>query len=189
MNKSKFDEIVEQFSRHIAGRTSRRGFIGRVGTALAGVALVPLLPVDRSGRVSRANAAETGFAGAAGTREGWKPQVDDSKQCDYWRHCSLDGYICDCSGGSLTECPAGTEVSPASWVASCYNPTDKQSYLIAYRDCCGRGVALTCLCLNTEGELPVYRPEFGNDIIWCFGTESDTMTYHCTLSPIVGKAS
>ncbi|HWK38359.1 MAG TPA: methylamine dehydrogenase light chain, partial [Hyphomicrobium sp.] len=52
------------------------------------------------------------------------------------------------------------------------------------KNVCGR-----CGCLNTEGELPVYRPEFANDIIWCFGAEDDAMTYHCTISPIVGKAS
>lgn len=181
MNRSKFDEIVEKFSRRIAERTSRRSFISLVGTAVAGAALVPLLPVDRSGRVSRAHAG-------SGTREGWKPQDQDIHQCDYWRHCSLDGYICGCAGGTLTDCPPGTKLSPSSWVASCYNPGDKQSYLIAYRDCCGKNVALTCPCLNTEGELPVYRPEFGNDIIWCFGADDDAMTYHCTISPIVGKA-
>lgn len=189
MNRSKFDEIVEQFSRRIAGRTSRRSFISRVGTAVAGAALVPLLPVDRSGRVSRSHASEADNAGPSNTRDGWKPQDTDIHQCDYWRHCSLDGYICGCAGGSLTDCPPGTKLSTSSWVASCYNPGDKQSYLIAYRDCCGKTIALTCPCLNTEGELPIYRPEFGNDIIWCFGSEDDAMTYHCTISPIVGKAS
>lgn len=183
LEKSKFDQILEGFSRTVASRTSRRGFIGRVGTALAGAALVPLLPVDRRGRVSRSAHA------AAGTREGWQPQDTDVQQCDYWRHCSIDGNICDCCGGSLTNCPPGTRLSPSSWVASCYNPGDKQSYLIAYRDCCGKNVCGRCGCLNTEGELPVYRPEFGNDIIWCFGAEDDAMTYHCTISPIVGKAS
>lgn len=183
LEKSKFDDILEMVTRRVASRTSRRGFIGRVGTALAGAALVPLLPVDRRGRTSRSAHA------ASGGREGWIPQDQDTKQCDYWRHCSIDGNICDCCGGSLTNCPPGTRLSPSSWVASCYNPGDKQSYLIAYRDCCGKNVCGRCGCLNTEGELPVYRPEFANDIIWCFGAEDDAMTYHCTISPIVGKAS
>ncbi|WP_333794435.1 methylamine dehydrogenase light chain, partial [Hyphomicrobium sp.] len=116
MNRSKFDEIVEQFSRRIAGRTSRRSFISRVGTAVAGAALVPLLPVDRSGRVSRSHASEADNAGPSNTREGWKPQDTDIHQCDYWRHCSLDGYICGCAGGSLTDCPPGTKLSTSSWV-------------------------------------------------------------------------
>ncbi|AWI91943.1 methylamine dehydrogenase (amicyanin) small subunit (plasmid) [Methylobacterium sp. DM1] len=184
LGKSQFDDLFEKMSRKVAGHTSRRGFIGRVGTAVAGVALVPLLPVDRRGRVSRANAAES----AGDPRGKWTPQDHDVQACDYWRHCSIDGNICDCSGGSLTNCPPGTKLASSSWVASCYNPTDKQSYLISYRDCCGASMSTRCPCLNTEGELPVYRPEFGNDIIWCFGAEDDAMTYHCTISPIVGKA-
>ncbi|MFD2442290.1 hypothetical protein ACFSS8_23360 [Paracoccus kondratievae] len=53
----RFDDMVERLSRRVAGRTSRRGAIGRLGAVLAGAAIVPLLPVDRRGRVSRANAA------------------------------------------------------------------------------------------------------------------------------------
>ncbi|MDT1062517.1 methylamine dehydrogenase (amicyanin) small subunit [Paracoccus sp. CPCC 101403] len=182
-----FDNLVEKMSRRVAGRTSRRGAIGRLGTVLMGAAIVPLLPVDRRGRVSRANAA--GAPEGTDPRAKFVPQDNDVQACDYWRHCSIDGNICDCSGGSLTNCPPGTKLASASWVASCYNPTDGQSYLIAYRDCCGQNVSGRCACLNTEGELPVYRPEFANDIIWCFGAEDDAMTYHCTISPIVGKAS
>lgn len=182
----KFDDLVEKMTRRVAGHTSRRSVIGKIGTVMAGVAIVPLLPVDRRGRVSRANAAE---GPGEGTRAKWQPQDNDIQQCDYWRHCSIDGNICDCSGGSLTSCPPGTKLATASWVASCYNPTDGESYLIAYRDCCGINMPGRCPCLNTEGELPVYRPEFANDIIWCFGAEDDTTTYHCTISPIVGKSS
>lgn len=183
----RFDDMVEKMSRRVAGRTSRRSVIGKVGTVMLGIGLVPLLPVDRRGRVSRANAA-TPEPGAPSPRQGWNPQDNDIQACDYWRHCSIDGNVCDCSGGSLTSCPPGTKLATASWVASCYNPTDGQSYLIAYRDCCGANVSGRCPCFNTEGELPVYRPEFGNDIIWCFGAEDDAMTYHCTISPIVGRA-
>lgn len=182
----KFDEMVENMSRRVAGRTSRRSFIGKVGTAVLGVGIVPLLPVDRRGRMSRAHAATPGEG--TDPRAKWEPQDHDVQRCDYWRHCSIDGNICDCSGGSLTSCPPGSKLSTASWVASCYNPTDGESYLIAYRDCCGVGMSGRCPCLVTEGELPVYRPEFANDIIWCFGAEDDAMTYHCTISPIVGKA-
>ena len=34
-----FDTLVEKMSRRVAGRTSRRGALGRLGTVLAGVAL------------------------------------------------------------------------------------------------------------------------------------------------------
>lgn len=185
LGKFGFDDMVEKMSRRVAGLTSRRGVIGKLGMVVAGVGLTPLLPVDRRGRVGRAHAATPGDDNP---RAKFKPQDQDIQSCDYWRHCSIDGNICDCSGGSLTNCPPGTKLASSSWVASCYNPTDQQSYLIAYRDCCGNNVSGRCPCLNTEGELPVYRPEFANDIIWCFGAEDDAMTYHCTISPIVGKA-
>jgi len=182
--RSAFDQAMENLARRVAGHTGRRGFIGNLGAKIAGVALLPLLPVDRRGRLG-------GSAYAAGLppRDAWKPQTTNTKSCDYWRHCSIDGNICDCCGGTLTNCPPGSKLSPSSWVASCYNPEDKQTYLIAYRDCCGKDNCGMCNCFNTQGELPVYRPEFANDIVWCFGAEDDSMTYHCTISPIVGKAS
>ncbi|MCL6608692.1 MAG: methylamine dehydrogenase (amicyanin) small subunit [Geminicoccaceae bacterium] len=172
-----FDQLFEAFTRRIASRSSRRSFIGRVGAASIGAGILPLLPVDRRGG-----------AKAAGL-EGWKPQARDPMSCDYWRHCSLDGYLCLCAGGGLTSCPPGTAISPSSWVASCHNPEDGQSYLIAYRDCCGKNIARRCGCFNTVGELPIYRPEFSNDIIWCFGAEDEAMTYHCTISPVIGRAA
>ncbi len=189
LGKFGFDDIVEKMTRRVAGRTSRRGWIGKLGMVVAGVGLTPLLPVDRRGRVGRVlGGTAEAASGGDNPRAKWQPQDNDIQQCDYWRHCSIDGNICDCSGGSLTNCPPGTKLASSSWVASCYNPSDKQSYLIAYRDCCGLNMSGRCPCLNTEGELPVYRPEFANDIIWCFGAEDDAMTYHCTISPIVGKA-
>ena len=56
LKNSRFDDLFEALSRRVASRTSRRGFIGRVGAVAAGVAVSPLLPVDRRGRVSRAEA-------------------------------------------------------------------------------------------------------------------------------------
>lgn len=173
--ESKFDEIFESISRVVAQRTSRRSFLGKVGIFATGTMLIPLLPMDRRG--SKAHA--TGLSG-------FHPQTHDYTECNYWRHCSLDGYLCDCCGGGLTDCPPGTGLSPSSWVSSCYNPDDHKEYLIAYRDCCGKNICKRCGCFNTVGELPVYRPEFSNDIIWCFGAENEPTTYHCTISPIVG---
>jgi methylamine dehydrogenase light chain len=182
-----FDAAIEKLSRRTANKTGRRSFVGKLGGFLVGATLLPLLPVDRRGRLKDAHAADASDLDAA--REGWQPQDQDPQSCDYWRHCSIDGNVCDCCGGTLTSCPPGTSLSPSSWVASCYNPGDGQTYLIAYRDCCGKQTCGQCACLNTEGELPVYRPEFSNDIVWCFGAENDDMTYHCTISPVVGKAS
>ncbi len=181
-----FDSKIEKLARTTASKTGRRSFIGRLGGFLAGSALLPLLPVDRRSRLGgEVQAATTGNL----SRSGFKPQDKDPKACDYWRHCTIDGNLCDCCGGTLTSCPPGSSLSPSSWVASCFNPGDQQTYLIAYRDCCGKQTCGRCNCVNTQGELPVYRPEFNNDIVWCFGAENDAMTYHCTISPIVGKAS
>lgn len=180
LSKSKFDDVFEAVSRRVAQRTSRRSFLGKVGAAATGGVLLPLLPMDRRGGAKKAQATGLG---------GWHPQTTDPGSCDYWRHCSLDGYLCLCAGGGLLQCPPGTGLSPSSWVSSCYNPDDGQSYLIAYRDCCGKNIARRCGCFNTVGELPLYRPEFSNDIIWCFGAEGEPTTYHCTISPIVGRAA
>lgn len=178
LSKNRFDQVVESFTRRITQRTSRRSFLGRLGGVVTGSVLLPLLPVDR--RLGAAHAQPPLH------REGWLPQAVNPELCNYWRHCSIDGNLCTCCGGDLTHCPPGTFLSPSSWVASCHNPQDGQSYLIAYRDCCGTLACPRCGCLNTEGELPIYRPEFSNDIVWCFGAEATT--YHCTIQPIVGKA-
>jgi methylamine dehydrogenase light chain len=170
------DGLVERASRRIAQRTSRRGLLGRLGLALAGGALIPVLPVDRTGRLKRASAEE--FAKTA--------QTTDSTQCNYWRFCSIDGYLCDCCGGTYNQCPPGSYASPTSWIGSCINPDDSQAYLIAYQDCCGKTSCGQCGCLGTEGELPAYRPELNNDIIWCFGSTS--MVYHCSSAVLIGKA-
>ncbi len=167
-NDSRFDRITEHLTRTVAQHSSRRSFLTRVASAIAGGAFAfPLLPVDR--RVKKASAYQT----------------EDPLACNYWRHCSLDGYVCGCCGGTMTECPPGTNPSPSSWVSSCENPDDGQAYLIAYRDCCGRNVCGRCACLTTVGELPAYRPELNNDSVWCFGAPE--LTYHCTVSPFVAR--
>lgn len=65
-------------------------------------------------------------------------QTTDQTQCNYWRYCSSDGYLCSCCGGSYNECPPGSQASPTSWIGTCINPDDKTAYLIAYQDCCGK---------------------------------------------------
>ena len=37
---------------------------------------------------------------------------------------------------------------------------------------------------SQDRELPVYRPQTNNDIIWCFGTSS--MEYHCSTAALIG---
>jgi methylamine dehydrogenase light chain len=168
------DDQIERLARKLAQRTSRRGVLGLIGTALAGGLLFPLLPVNR---VVRNAVAQDLNGGADG----------DPASCDYWRYCGFDGFLCGCCGGGVTECPAGTEASPTSWVGTCQHPVDSKEYVISYRDCCGRDACGLCLCSNDKGAMPIYRPQLDNDIMWCFGSPSRVV--HCTTATRLGLKS
>ncbi|MCB1692045.1 MAG: methylamine dehydrogenase [Pseudomonadales bacterium] len=163
------DRTMDRSSRMMARRTSRRSVLAKLGTAIAGTALLPLLPVARA--FAAEGLAETG----------------DPRSCDYWRYCALDGTLCSCCGGTHTSCPPGAEPSPITWVGTCRNPVDDKDYLISYNDCCGKDVCARCNCHNTEREKPVYFPSKAGAVLWCFGTES--RSYHCTVAVVLGEAS
>ncbi|MFP5399919.1 MAG: methylamine dehydrogenase light chain, partial [Gammaproteobacteria bacterium] len=100
------DRVAERRVRALAQRTSRRSALVRVGRVLvAGAFALPVLPFDRT---QQAHAA--GGAGGGGRKR--QPGEYD---CDYWRYCSVDGFLCSCCGGSATSCPPGTEISKVSW--------------------------------------------------------------------------
>jgi len=167
---SPLDDRFAQLSRRLATGTSRRSVLARLGRALIGAAaLTPLLPIDRN--FGRAEASEL--------------QMDPT-QCDYWKYCSMDGQLCSCCGGSHSECPAGTEVSKASWVGTCRNGNDGRDYLISYTDCCGRSSCGQCDCHGNVGERPGYSIGIHNDVNWCMANKETS--YHCTVSVIVGVA-
>lgn len=176
MARFDLDHFGEKMARRLAGGTSRRSMLARVGLALAAAPVFPLLPNER-----KAQAAEplSDFQK--------KAQTKDDTECNYWRYCAIDGSLCTCCGGGVHTCPAGTTPSLTSWVGTCYNPDDKRSYLIAYHDCCGTSACGQCRCDNTEEAMPAYRPQGNNEIIWCFGTNS--MAYHCSTAALVGVAS
>ena len=142
---------------------------------VVGTALPLILPVDRSS--GNAHAAEPGTPGDPG----------DPQSCDYWRYCSIDGFLCTCCGGTINACPPGTDVSEVTWVGTCHNPADDRYYVVAYHDCCGQGTCGQCECNRNDSEQPLYRPYNNNDINWCLGAKE--MTYHCTTSVIKGVAS
>lgn len=175
--KSPFDKMGERVTRRLARYSSRRGFLGRLGAALLAAPVLPLLPVQRA----RSAEAPTDFTRNA--------QTTDDTQCNYWKYCGSDGVLCSCCGGGHHTCPAGSEPSPISWIGTCVNPDDNKSYVIAYRDCCGKPVCAagkSCFCDNSDHELPTYRAQLNNDIIWCFGKAS--ATYHCSTAALVGLA-
>lgn len=169
-----FDELVERLARRSARRTSRRGFLEKFGAALIGSSLYPLIPVLRGG--SAALAAEQTV-----------PEVGDPLDCNYWRHCAIDGYLCGCCGGSATTCPPGSVVSDITWIGTCRNPTDGKDYVISYNDCCGISACGDCFCNTDKGDTPIYRPQTANNINWCQGSQAD-IPYHCSLSVVVAVA-
>lgn len=175
------DGLAEHRVRQTAHRHGRRSLLTRLGVGLVGGALLPMLPFDRSGQFP-------GAAHAAGPAQA-KPKADgknDPLQCEYWRYCAFDGYLCTCCGGSLTQCPPGAEASKVSWVGTCLNPNDGRQYLISYNDCCGKGSCGECLCNNNERERPGYRMGVHNDINWCMANTSPL--FHCTTSIVMGVA-
>jgi methylamine dehydrogenase light chain len=169
------DDVIERSTRAAAQRTSRRGALARMGRLMLGSAIaLPVLPFDRSAH------AASGHGGGA------KSKGPADQQCDYWRYCAIDGYLCSCCGGTVNACPPGTEPSKVSWIGTCRNPADGKDYLISYYDCCGKNACGRCLCNTNLGERPAYRITLHNDINWCMGSTS-TM-FHCTASLVVGIA-
>jgi methylamine dehydrogenase light chain len=172
-----FDQITESVSRKVAQNSSRRSFISGFGTLLIGGAAIPVLPVARA----------AGDHGAAQLSAPNDADIDDPTKCDYWRNCSVDGYLCSCCGGSDTSCPPGTEMSPITWIGTCRNPHDGKDYIISYNDCCGKNSCGNCFCNTNLGDRPAYRPHTANDLNWCLGTSA--ATYNCTVTLVLGVAT
>ena len=172
------DVLAENTARTIARRTSRRSVIAGLGSLLLGAGTVPLLPVARG--------ADTKPAGTAPGTGAPNADPGDPASCEYWRHCAVDGFLCGCCGGSHTECPAGTIMSPTSWVGTCRDPNDGKEYIIGYRDCCGKDVCGRCFCENNKGDMPIYRTQLDNGVIWCFGTKPSSYVVNCTTAVRLG---
>lgn len=176
--KGRFDSImawmdrqVEEGMRASARVHGRRSVIAKLGAALVGAAALPMLPFDRS---------------LAAAQDGAQ-QHDDDKKCDYWAYCSLDGTRCNACGGTMNQCPPGSQVSKVSWVGTCRNPNDKKSYLVAYNDCCGKADChQDAICQANEGERPPYRIGASNDMNWCMANTN--LGVHCSTALIVGLA-
>lgn len=174
----RFNKLSETTTRSIARHSSRRGFLGVLGSALAGAASIPLLPVAR--------ASEEKYSLVPSQTTGNPEDPGDPSQCEYWRYCGIDGFLCSCCGGTQNSCPPGTEMSPLTWVGTCRNPADGLNYVISYNDCCGKTACGRCFCNRNENDRPVYRPSANNDINWCIGTS--TNIYNCSTAVILGLA-
>ena len=165
-----FDKISETAARVVAKRTSRRNMLAALGRILLGIPVIPLLPVARVAET--APRSET---------------ADNPRECDYWRYCAIDGFLCSCCGGSYNTCPPGTEMSPITWIGTCRNPEDGKDYIVSYNDCCGKSSCGRCLCTRNEGSRPMHTPFLSNEYNWCLGTSSQA--YHCSTSIVLGAAT
>ena len=168
------DHLVSELARALARRSSRRGFLARLGALLVGASALPLLPVARAAR-----------EGAPGEPDAATPE-GDPRSCAYWRHCAIDGFLSACCGGTHSSCPPGTQMSPITWIGSCRNPADGRDYVISYNDCCGKNACGRCYCQRTQGDRPVYVPARANDIDWCMGSAG--IVYNSTVVLVLGVA-
>jgi methylamine dehydrogenase light chain len=170
------DDFFERSSRRAAQRVSRRSALVGIGRLLVGAAFaLPVLPFDRIARA------------ASGGPAGGKKKAPGVHDCDYWRYCAVDGFLCSCCGGTMSTCPPGTEVSKVAWIGTCRNPQDGKDYLISYNDCCGKTACGRCLCNTNLGERPGYRMGLHNDVNWCMANTNSTM-FHCTTAVLIGLA-
>ena len=185
------DDFFERKTREVAQLTSRRNALLKFGKVLIGAGvLFPILPFDRQPQAAPSGhggqpAGGQGGGHGGGPSDGLSDPNDDTT-CDYWRYCALDGFLCTCCGGSISECPAGTEVSKVTWVGTCQNPNDNKAYLISYNDCCGITACARCMCNYNIGERPAYRMGVHNDVNWCMGNKANA--YHCTVAVALGVA-
>jgi methylamine dehydrogenase light chain len=183
------DRLFEKSSRSLAQRTSRRSFVALLGQALTGSLLLPLLPIDRINRAAAANADPDAAAPPqhqsidSGARNS---AHDDPHNCEYWKYCAIDGFLCSCCGGSSHSCPPGTAMSPITWIGTCHNPADSRDYIVSYNDCCGKTSCGNCACNRNEREKPLYRLSRNNDVNWCMANSDSN--YHCSVSVILGLA-
>jgi methylamine dehydrogenase light chain len=166
------DSFIEKATRGSARSGSRRSFLTGLGVFLVGAGTSPLLPVFRGSAFAQDSGANI-------------PESGDQNDCNYWRYCAIDGFLCSCCGGSATSCPPGTVASDITWIGTCLNPVDGKHYVISYNDCCGRSGCGRCMCQRDEGDAPVYRPQNTNNVNWCTGSQAD-VPYHCSLSVVIG---
>jgi methylamine dehydrogenase light chain len=165
------DRRMENGIRATAQNIGRRSFLTKFGAILVGGTVLPVLPFDRN------------FGAVLAARS---EQQDDTK-CEYWAYCGIDGTLCNACGGSISQCPPGSQASTLSWIGTCINPKDKKAYLISYYDCCGKASCQEDAdCSRHEGERPGYRIGTFSDMNWCMANTNKGV--NCSTAVVVGVA-
>lgn len=185
----RLEQLSENTARKVAQYTSRRGFLGRLGTFIVGGASIPLLPVVRAHADAEKTAVPKGYPGVSPQSALHPEEEGDPASCDYWRYCGTGAPLCACCGGSANACPPGAEMSPLSWIGTCRNPVDGKNYIISYNDCCGKPTCTRCMCGragSNPDNRPVVRPQSSSKYVWCLGTKHTSFT--CGTASVVGVA-
>ncbi len=180
------EKLAERSARNVARHTSRRGFLGNLGTMLVGGAAIPLLPVARASEDR--TPPQKGYPGVSPQPSLNIAETGDPASCDYWRYCGTGAPLCACCGGSANACPPGSEMSPMGWIGTCRNPVDGKNYIISYNDCCGKPTCKRCQCGRHKADerSSIVRPVTSGNYLWCVGTKSTTFT--CGTANVLGLA-
>lgn len=133
-----------------------------------------------------AASAEDRDPSATGAEPDPSTSEGDPMKADYWRYCSIDGFLSSACGGTVSSCPPGTLMSPVTWIGTCRNPSDGKDYIVSYNDCCGKGPCGGVFVHRNEGDKPVYYAHKSNDVGWCMG--SADAAYNSTVSIVIGVA-
>lgn len=138
----RLDQWVEQGTRSMSKRISRRSALSTMGKfllAVVGAELLSILPVDRQVEVVEVSKAA-------------------SHDCSYWAYCGINAPIlCYCCVNNHCMCPYGT-LPLGSWSSCCNNGSGSQ-FWVTYWDCCASGPSIQCInpnckCQNTSN--PAY---------------------------------
>jgi len=145
-----FDRWVEQGTRSMSKRVSRRSALTAMGKfllALVGAELLTILPLDRQVEVAKASGVESGH------------------NCSYWAYCGINApRLCYCCVNNHCMCPYGT-LPGGAWQACCNTGTGSR-YWVTYWDCCASGPPIQCINPNCSCQIT-------NNPAYCSG-------YYCT---------
>jgi len=167
----RLDQLTERGLRASAQHIGRRSVLAKLGAIVVGGAMLPMLPF------ARASAA----APAKGSHE------EDDTKCEYWAYCGIDGVLCNACGGTISQCPPGSEPSKVSWVGTCVRAKDKRAYLVSYSDCCGKSPCREeAYCSRHVGERPGYRMGTLSDMNWCMANSAKGVS--CSTAVVIGVA-